>query len=125
MRPYSENEFAEFWIEDDILHFVYKKDVDIDLKAAKKIVDDRIALQNGVSYPAFCDFRGANSTTNDARDYLANEGSSFLQGVAILMSSPIPKIIDNFYMVINKPRVPTRVFTDKESALNFLKSLEK
>ena len=117
-----ENEYAEFWIEDGILFFIYKQDLHIDLAMAKKIVRARLELQDGVAYPAFCDFRGVISTTNDARDYFADKGSALIKAVALLVDSPKPKIVD-FYKSLNRPKISTKVFVDKERAIDYLKSL--
>ena len=121
----SENEFAEFWIQDDIVHFIYKKDVNIDLEGAKKIVADRLKLQEGIPYLIYCDFRGPRDTTKEARDYLANEGSALSKGVAVLVGSPMTRMMVNFYLKINKPLVPTRMFTDKQNALEFVMALRE
>ena len=55
-----------------------------------------------------------------ARDFLAKEGSSYTKGVAIIVDSPMTKIIGNFYLGLNKPTTPTKMFTDKEGALEYL-----
>lgn len=118
-----ENEYAQFWIEDGILYFVYKQDLHLDLAMAKEIVKARLDLQDGVAYPAFCDFRGVISTTRYARDYFAHKGSALIKAVALLVDTPKPKIVD-FYTSLNKPKIPTQVFTDRESAIDYLKSLQ-
>ena len=125
MKAFAENDFAEFWIKGGILYFVYKQKVEIDLKAAKKIVEDRLNLQDGIPYSVFCDFRGAKSVSKEARDYLAKEGSILLQSVAVLVESPVTRIIANFYLRINQPKVPTRMFTQKENAVKYLEEYGK
>ncbi|MHB1148607.1 MAG: DUF7793 family protein, partial [Lutibacter sp.] len=70
-----ENEYAKFWIKDQILFFEYKTDLVIDLAAAQRIVADRIQFQHEVAYPIFCDIRGVVDFDKAARDYLAQSGS--------------------------------------------------
>ena len=117
---YFENEFAEFWIDNGVLYFIYKNGVKINLEAAKKIVADRINMQKGVSYPVFCDMRGIKETDKAARDYLAKEGSTLVKAVGVLIESPVTRIMANFYMSINQPTTPTRMFTEKSQALEYL-----
>jgi hypothetical protein len=119
---YFENDFAEFWIEENVLFFIYKPGISINLEAAKRIVADRKKVQNGIEYPVFCDMRGIKDSDKPARDFLAKEGSSMVKAVGVLTDSPVTKIMLNFYLTISRPLVPTKMFTDKNNALEFLKS---
>jgi hypothetical protein len=120
-----ENEYAKFWIEAGIVFFVYKPNTSIDLAAAKKIVEDRINFQQQVDYPIFCDIRSMKNADKAARDFLAKEGSSYTKGVAVIVDSPMTKIIGNFYLGLNKPTSPTKMFTEREDALEYLKQFVK
>jgi len=119
-KPNFENEYATFWIEAGILYFVYKRNTTIDLNAAKQIVNDRIKFQQLVDYPILCDIRGMKSIDRAARDFLAKEGSSYTKGVAVVVDTPMTKIISNFYLGLNKPIAPTKMFTERQEALNYL-----
>ena len=118
---YFQNDFAEFWIEENILFFIYKPNVTINLQGAKQIVADRLRVQKGVSYPVFCDMRGIKDSDKPARDYLAKEGSALVKAVGVFTDSPVTRIMANFYLTISRPLVPTKMFTDKNNALEFLK----
>ncbi|MBK5193532.1 MAG: hypothetical protein JJE07_10035 [Flavobacteriaceae bacterium] len=122
MGDFIENEFAKFWIDDGIVFFVYKPHIIVDLKAAEKIVADRIKLQEEKAYPVFCDTRGIKDVNKEARDYLAKEGSTLAIAVGFLVDFPVNEAIAQFYVKTNKPLVPTEVFTNKDEAMDFLKS---
>jgi len=63
------------------------------------------------------------SLSKDAREFMATEESlKYSLCEAFLLSSLPQKILINFYIKINKPLVPTAIFSDKEKALNWLKS---
>lgn len=119
-KPGFENEYANFWIETGIVFFVYKENSSIDLNAAQKILEDRIKFQKYVDYPIYCDIRGMKRADKLARDFLAKEGSSYTKGVAIVVDSPMTKIIGNFYLGLNKPTSPTKMFTNRQEALEYL-----
>lgn len=119
-KPRFENDYATFWIEAGILYFVYKPNATINLDAAKQIVNDRINFQQQVDYPIFCDIRGIKSIDKAARDFLAKDGSSYTKGVAVIVDTPMTKIISNFYLGLNKPLAPTKMFTEQQEALNYL-----
>lgn len=119
-----ENKFAIFWIENNILFFEYKSNVIIDLLGAEQIVADRIQIQNGIAYPILCDMRGIIDSDKAARDYLAQHGSVLTKAVAIVVTNhkSISFLMITFYLKISKPQVPTKLFTDKTTALDFLKT---
>lgn len=122
---YFENESAEFWVENDVLFFSYKEGTKINQHVAAQVVKDRMEMQKGISYPVFCDMRGVKDSDKAGRDYLAKEGSSMVNAVAVLIDSPVTKIMLNFYLNINKPTTPTRMFTDKNEALAYLEAYKK
>jgi hypothetical protein len=120
-----ENEFAKFWIDDGILHFVYNQGIIIDLHVAKKIVEDRIRCQDNIPYPAFADCRGLKEINREARNYLAKEGSNLIVACALLSDSIVHKAMANFYLTLNKPSTPTKLFTEKSAALAWLQQYVK
>ena len=86
-----------------------------------KAVND---LAGPSTYPLMIDARQITSITKEARDYFSMRGrESRVIALAIVIDSPLSRIIGNFFMGLNKPRVPTRLFGDTESAaewcLNF------
>jgi hypothetical protein len=117
---YHENEFALFWIQNDILYFEYKPNVVINLKAAQLVVADRILVQNEKAYPVLCDIRGIMDSDKAARDYLAKSGSVLTKAVSLIGNDTVLLSIMSFYITINKPRVPTKFFTEELAALAFL-----
>nr|WP_315242627.1 hypothetical protein [uncultured Flavobacterium sp.] len=123
MERYFENEFAVFWISEKILFFNYKPNVVIDLLSAQQIVADRIEIQDGRAYPVLCDIRGIIDSDKAARNYLAQHGSILAKAVGIIASDQksVSFFMISFYMKISRPQIPTKVFTDRSSALEFLK----
>ena len=117
-----ESEYAQFWIENEILFFVYKKGIVIDRSVAIKIVEDRLLLQQGKAFSNFSDIRGVKSIDKAARNYLAVEGSVLIKATALLVDSPLADALSKFYLKASKPTIPTRVFTDEAAALAFLET---
>ena len=120
-KPRFENEYASFWIEAGIVYFVYKPNSVVSLEAARKIVEDRVWFQKQQDFPIYCDIRGMKSADKEARNYLAKEGSSYARAVAVVVDSPMSKIIGNIYLGLNKPITPSRLFTDQKDAIEYLK----
>jgi len=119
-NEFFENEYAKFWIKDQILFFEYKSNVVINLAAAQRIVADRIQFQNEVSYPIFCDVQGIVNIDKTASDYLAHSGSVLTKAVGFVADQKVLRAITTFYVNISKPTIPSELFDDKTKALEFL-----
>ena len=119
-HDFYENEYAQFWIANDILFFEYKPNIILGLEVAKIVVADRIHFQNEESFPVLCDVRGIVNTDKSGRDYLARSGSVLTKAVGLIVNQKVSLTIGNFYLRINKPTVPTQLFTDKDDALAYL-----
>ena len=115
-----ENEFAFFYISSGILFYRYKQGVVINLAAAKRIVADRLEIQNERSFAVLCDISGVSDSDKPGRDYLAQYGSVLTNAVALLTSSKLLLVMTTFYLRVSKPQVPTRIFTDRLLAIEFL-----
>lgn len=116
-----ENKFITLWIEDGIVCGLYTRGATIDLEAARRIVADRLALCAGKDYPSLTIANGIKSITKEARDYFSQgDGVRGMTRLAVLTESPISNMIGNFWLQINKPTVPTRLFTNREDAIAWL-----
>jgi hypothetical protein len=81
------------------------------------------SLSNGNDFPLLIDTREIRSITKEARDFFSmNNRESHVIAFAILIDSPLSKIIGNFFMGLNKPRVPVRLFTSEKEAISWLQS---
>lgn len=69
------------------------------------------------------DMREMKSISREAREYYANERTCAIQrATALLVKSKITKVIANFFMGLNKPITPARMFTDVGEAQQWLKT---
>nr|WP_187262283.1 hypothetical protein [Pontibacter beigongshangensis] len=66
------------------------------------------------------DITKVKKSTKEARDFMANEGNEQVTASAILVTSPVLRMMANFYISVNKPKNPSRMFTDKREALEWL-----
>lgn len=68
-------------------------------------------------YPILVDIRKIRSISKEARDHFSMRGRKpGVVAIAMLVSSPLSRIIGNFFLGLNHPIVPTRMFTDRERA---------
>jgi hypothetical protein len=112
--------YGQMTIENGIYKMYYYPLKELNLSIAKEIVRERISFKKGVSYPSLFDIQQVENSTKEARDYMANEGNDLVIASAIIVGSPVIKMMANFFIMVNKPKNPTRMFTDNGSALEWL-----
>jgi len=83
-----------------------------------------ISIMNG-GRPALIlnDFRGAKivSVDRDVREYMAGEKvTAKIKAFAVLVNSPVGKSFINFWLRINRPVYPSKVFTHEQDAVEWL-----
>ena len=95
---------------------------ELELADAREVIHAVGSLCGGVRRPALVDLRELRSMSRDCRKYFAGpETASVETAVALLVGSPIARAIGNFFMGLNKPLMPTRLFTSEDDALVWLR----
>ena len=113
------SDFADISIEDGIVRVMIIGKIDSD--KALVIVRERIKVTSGKSYPTLADYRYGNALDKKAREIFA--GPDAMKNVtagAILFSNAMHRIFINAYLWLEKPPVPTGVFTSEKKALQWL-----
>jgi len=120
-----ENGTVQCWHEDGILYGVFKIPV-LDIDGAKIALETRLKVAGGVSFPFLVDARGVKSISKEARDYLASDdGTQNVNASALLLESALGRFLGNFFLQLSKPKVPTRLFTSENDALEWLGQYKK
>jgi hypothetical protein len=72
--------------------------------------------------PLLCDLTNVVKMEQECRRHFAGpEHAAVFTKCALIVTSPISKIIGNFFLGANKPLRPTRLFTNVEEGLIWLK----
>ncbi|MGQ0827149.1 MAG: DUF7793 family protein [Bacteroidota bacterium] len=109
------------WLQDGICYTKVKEGSVIDLKDAIENTEAVIKVSAGVIYPMLVDLRVINSITKEARDHFSMRNRKpGVNSIAMLVKSPVSSIIGNFFLGLNKPSVPTHLFTSETKALKWL-----
>lgn len=119
---FFENEYISVTLENGIIIAIYKPDLKIDIEIAKATVNARKVVSNGKVMPGLADIRNLKSVTDEARDWLGTkEPNELLSACAVLTNTPIQNLLANFYLRFSNPPIPTKLFTNKEKAIRWLK----
>ncbi|TND07770.1 MAG: hypothetical protein FD123_2921 [Bacteroidetes bacterium] len=80
-------------------------------------------VSGGIARPVLKVAGKYSSADESARIYTASpEGLRYTLADAVLINSMAQRIIGNFYLQVNKPSKPTRLFTSREDAIKWLKT---
>jgi hypothetical protein len=110
--------------KDGIARTKVKPHAEVTLVEAKENSIAVNSLSPGNLYPLLIDSRNIKSISKEARDFFSmNNRESNVSAFAIIIQSPISRVIGNFFMGINKPRVPARLFNSEKEAVKWLKEL--
>lgn len=103
--------------EDGIARTVVKAGSDVLLEDAQensKIINSLVGPEK---FALIVDVRKIKSITREAREFFSMRGrDSRVIGFAVIIGSPVSSFIGNFFIHLNKPRVPVRLFSDSEKA---------
>lgn len=79
-------------------------------------------LAGNVPRPMLGDFGNMKSQTKECRDYFTKDPNHLqaYSAIAILVNSPLTRMLANFFIGINKPPKPTRLFDDRKKAIEWL-----
>lgn len=126
MTKILDTPYVYYELQDDLLIGSYKKNLKITLPIAKEIVKTRLEFTDHKPVLAIAYNLGVASMDKQARDYLASEeGVKGVIAGAIVLNSPVGSFIGNFYLFVGKPRIPSRIFSKKETAIKWLQQFRK
>jgi hypothetical protein len=115
-----ETQYLKMFIEEGVLHCVLKETENLDLDITRTCVEQRLKYIQGKPYPTIFDITLVKQSTKEGRDYLANEGSELVSASAVVGASPMLRMMANFFIMVNRPKIPTRMFADRKSAVEWL-----
>ncbi|MDO8998705.1 MAG: STAS/SEC14 domain-containing protein [Bacteroidota bacterium] len=107
---------------DGICRTKAKPFAEITLKEAK---ENSIAVSSfftNKKFPLLIDSTEIKSMARDARQHFSTNGrDTKINSFAVIVKSPLSRVIGNFFMGLNKPKVPARLFDNEEDAIEWLK----
>lgn len=98
----------------------------VELETVQSAVTYRLRNFGHKEFPLLIYSNKVKHMTKEARDYLASEeGCQKIKSCAIITNSIVTRVIANFFLHINKPLVPSKLFTDEKSAKQWLSKYKK
>ncbi|MFK0003861.1 STAS/SEC14 domain-containing protein [Paenarthrobacter sp. NPDC090522] len=104
--------------EQGILRLTWPRGARIKETDAQRAMDRVNELCGADRYPMIVDMATTDDVTRGARSVFAKPCQA--NRIALWGSSPVDRVIANFFLGIMKPPCPTRFFTDQTEALEWL-----
>ncbi len=124
--PNTATELSVFWTwmgDDGICRTKTKPHAEITLKEA---MENSIAVNSfykDKKFPLLVDARDVKTMAKEARKHFSTNGrETKITCMAIMVRSPLSRVVGNFFMGLNKPIVPARLFDDEQDAVDWLKN---
>ena len=114
---------SKVWLgEDGIARVIHVPGAEVTLEDAKETMAAYLKLNKGKRMPLFVDTKTMKSLAREARHYYAGEeAAKVASAVAIIVGTPVSRVLGNFYLGLSNPHLPSRLFTSEEEALEWLK----
>lgn len=110
-----------FWVSDGILGIHIKGPCSIDTKDTDEIfvAFDRLGVIAPTALVA--DIRTLRGVSLGVRTHMSSDRAGrYLARVALVADSPLTRTIGNFFMRLNRPPFPVRIFDAEDDALRWL-----
>lgn len=113
---------SDIWLDDTgICHIVFPKNSILNLESIENELEDYKNKTGEKSPPALIDLSGVLSISSEGRQYIAEEIPKIgVPATALLVKSRISRLIGSFFIGINKPVFPVRLFDDETRAIEWL-----
>ncbi len=112
--------------QDGIMHIHIKEGNEMQLTDAIQVVEALGKLGNKQKFPVLIDCGEFATVDKEVRIFSASkEANIYTSADAVAYHSLAHKLLIDFYVNHNKPAVPTKVFADNESAIEWLKTFMK
>jgi hypothetical protein len=112
-------------IHDDLLkEFLVKKDHELQASDVRQSLALSAEHMPGAKFYVLFEVEDGGRISHDARRVGASdEYFSYTHALALCSNTLLMTITGNFFLKINRPKVPTRYFENRERALEWLRSL--
>lgn len=116
-------ETAELCYSDEgILYIRLLENAEIDLTRSKEMQRASVEITKGDKFVALIDARAKVTVTKEAREWgSTKEAHGKMIAQAIWVNSLANRLVGNFIIQFHKPYAPTKLFSDENTALEWLR----
>lgn len=98
-----------------------RQGAEMNLEDAREALLATAKLTGGRRMPVLVDSRGLKSQTKESRnEFVSEDAAKVSAAVALLVASPVSRMIGNFFLRRCEHRAPTQLFTEEAAAIRWL-----
>ena len=103
------------------VHAVMKRGCEMDLADARENIEVIYELAGRQRTLVLVDSRGVRWQSREAREhFVSTDAARATLAIALLVGSPISRVLGNFFIRFEKHRFPTALFDDEDKAIRWL-----
>jgi len=106
-------------IEPRIIRLNVIENIEMEQQDAKDMIADAVALAKGQDYAILFDANSNGTISFEAREEFAQSKKRI--AAAIVTKSLANKLLGNFFVNFHKPKSPSRMFSEEQEALEWLR----
>lgn len=126
MKKILDTPFASLSYEDDILLVKMKEGVNLGQSEMEDLLKQAVELTTPNKYFAIIDTTAPYDSSVEARNFYAeSEYSKYRYADAFIVNSLPMRLLVNFFITFNKPKIPSKMFNDSESANEWINTLKQ
>ncbi len=115
-------ETSEYWLVEgeDVLYANIIPNSVLELEHVKANLAKRSELLNlERPIPTILDIRKIERISKEARSF-SSKSTDGLSAIALLVDSGLSRVIGNYALMLHRPKIPTKLFTSEEAALEWI-----
>lgn len=111
--------------QNGVIEIVWDKSIkEIDVIHLQKMQQAVFELGGGKKMPLYFTVPEFTGISSEARKYATTEeGTKYTLATTVLVDNPAKKLLLNFFMNVNKPRIPTKGFTKRDDCFSWLEKI--
>ena len=126
MADYSNSKYEVYIISDCLFKVIPFEGIELDDIDVREMREVYLRFSKNNAFAILLDATNNFTPTQDARKLLASKEYAEKRIAAAFVTKTLAnKIFGNFFINFNKPHSPTKLFTDEESALAWLREQMK
>ncbi len=115
-----------FMRKDGIVQIQFEKGFEGGLEDAKRMVQHFLLLSPNKKVKILSVYAEDNLFSKEVREFISSdEVGKIVAADAFVINGTALKIFGNFYLHVNKPQRPSKLFTDKAEAIQWLHGIEE
>lgn len=120
-RVINQSKFRMWAPPDGIVRLVWAPRVTLALEDAIAATEAMAQLTGGRQRPLLVDVRKQGPMDRPARTEFVRRGD-LVSAVALIVETPLSRLMGNFFLAVSKPMAPTRLFESEAPALAWLRT---